>query len=164
MKLYKSYMFKTKDPILDAFHTALDDSGMTTTEVALASNVSVSTYRAWRTGKTRRPQFAARISLEKNIEDIMTTHLGSMELESMELVRVFAKHEPYTDGHLGQVIKEMEKLGSPVIKVVEWRGDYIAAGVRSLGGDGITFGKDGSPRITGVRKAPARPKLRVVSG
>ena len=43
-----------------------------------------------------------------------------------ELIRVFAKHEPYTDGHLGEVLDAMQKLGAPTIEVVEWRGDYFA--------------------------------------
>jgi hypothetical protein len=48
-------------------------------------------------------------------------HLGDREL-----VRVFAKHEPYTDGHLGKVVAEMKERGAPIINVVEWRGDYYA--------------------------------------
>lgn len=42
------------------------------------------------------------------------------------LVRVYAKHEPYTDGHLGKVWASMQELGVPAIEVVEWRGDYFA--------------------------------------
>lgn len=48
-------------------------------------------------------------------------HLGDRKL-----VRVFAKHEPYTDGHLGKVVAEMKAKGAPIINVVEWRGDYYA--------------------------------------
>lgn len=48
-------------------------------------------------------------------------HLGDLEL-----VRVFAKHEPYTNGHLGKVAAEMKERGAPIIHVVEWRGDYYA--------------------------------------
>jgi hypothetical protein len=44
-----------------------------------------------------------------------------------KLLRVYAKHDPYWDtGHLGDVLQEMEKLGSPTINVVEWRGDLFA--------------------------------------
>lgn len=49
------------------------------------------------------------------------------ELGGKKLVRVFAKHDPYySTGHLGRVVEEMKELGTPTIKVVEWRGDYFA--------------------------------------
>jgi hypothetical protein len=48
-------------------------------------------------------------------------------LGNSRLVRVFAKHDPYWDtGHLGDVVEEMKTLGTPIINVVEWRGDYYA--------------------------------------
>lgn len=56
MKLYKSYNWKTKDPIIDAIFTGLDDSGMTINELALSSNVAKSTIINWRK-KTRSPKF-----------------------------------------------------------------------------------------------------------
>ena len=49
-----------------------------------------------------------------------------MRLGDNELIRVFAKHEPYNNGHLGEVVTEMKKMGTPRITVVEWRGDYFA--------------------------------------
>jgi hypothetical protein len=49
-----------------------------------------------------------------------------VKLGDCELVRIFAKHEPYTDGHLGKVTAEMQEMGAPTIKVVEWRGDFYA--------------------------------------
>lgn len=49
-------------------------------------------------------------------------HLGERAI-----VRVFAKHDPYwSTDHLGEVMTEMEALGAPCIRVVEWRGDYFA--------------------------------------
>ena len=47
-------------------------------------------------------------------------------LGSRQLLRVFAKHDPYTDGHLGKVESDMLERGTPTINVVEWRGDYFA--------------------------------------
>jgi hypothetical protein len=47
-------------------------------------------------------------------------------LDGRKIVRVFAKHEPYTDGHLGNVMAQMRRLGAPTIAVVEWRGDLFA--------------------------------------
>jgi hypothetical protein len=49
-----------------------------------------------------------------------------MRLGDNTLIRIYAKHEPYTDGHLGEVTEAMRALGSPRIEVVEWRGDYFA--------------------------------------
>jgi hypothetical protein len=49
-----------------------------------------------------------------------------VRLGEQTLIRIFAKHEPYTDGHLGEVLEQMKKLGAPTIEVVEWRGDYFA--------------------------------------
>jgi hypothetical protein len=47
-------------------------------------------------------------------------------LGEQELVRVFAKHEPYADGHLGDVTNEMRRRGAPTINVIEWRGEFYA--------------------------------------
>jgi hypothetical protein len=49
-----------------------------------------------------------------------------MLLGGNRLIRIFAKHEPYADGHLAEVTSAMLKLGAPAIEVVEWRGDYFA--------------------------------------
>ena len=55
---YKSYVFRDKDPIIDAARTAFEDAGGSYAEIAARSSVSYSTVRAWFNGKTRRPQFA----------------------------------------------------------------------------------------------------------
>src|ERR1035437_1859173 len=53
---------------------------------------------------------------------IKMPHLGNKEL-----VRVFAKHDPYySTGHLGEVVAEMKVLGPPTINVIDYRGDYYA--------------------------------------
>jgi len=58
LHLYKSYMFRDKDPIIDALRTAWDDSGDTYTKVSQRSSVSTTTMHNWFSGKTRKPQFA----------------------------------------------------------------------------------------------------------
>jgi transcriptional regulator with XRE-family HTH domain len=58
MKTYKSYVFKTKDPIIDALRTAYEDAGGSYKEISARSGVSYSTIHNWFHGKTRRPQFA----------------------------------------------------------------------------------------------------------
>jgi hypothetical protein len=58
MKLYKSYMFKDKDPIIDAMRTAYEDAGGSYKHISARSGVASSTVYNWFSGKTRRPQFA----------------------------------------------------------------------------------------------------------
>lgn len=57
LRLYKSYSFVDKDPILDAIKTAKSEAQMTNDQIKEASNVTVSTLRAWDFGATKRPQF-----------------------------------------------------------------------------------------------------------
>jgi hypothetical protein len=42
------------------------------------------------------------------------------------MTRIFAKHEPYDDGHLGEVVAEMLLAGWPTIRVVAAPGGYAA--------------------------------------
>ena len=50
-----------------------------------------------------------------------------MKLGDKELIKVYAKHDPYFDtGHAGEVIDEMKVLGPPTINVVDWRGELYA--------------------------------------
>jgi hypothetical protein len=60
---YKSYMFREKDPIIDALRTAVSEAQVsgthkTYTILSNASGVSTTTLHGWFHGKTRRPQFA----------------------------------------------------------------------------------------------------------
>jgi transcriptional regulator with XRE-family HTH domain len=56
--LYKSYVFKDRDPILDELATARADEGVTFEATTATSGVSTSTLRNWERGKVKRPQFA----------------------------------------------------------------------------------------------------------
>jgi hypothetical protein len=42
------------------------------------------------------------------------------------VTRVYAKHEPYTDGHLGMVTEEMRQRGAPTIRVMRFNGELYA--------------------------------------
>lgn len=64
---YKSYMFREKDPIIDALRTAVSDSQMTYTEIHADSGVSKSTIHNWFGGKTRRPQFATVSAVARSL-------------------------------------------------------------------------------------------------
>lgn len=59
LKLYKSYSFTDKDPIIDRFRTAVEDSGLNLAKLAEESGVSSTTLYNWDHGPTRRPQFAS---------------------------------------------------------------------------------------------------------
>lgn len=41
-------------------------------------------------------------------------------------IRIFAKHPPYKDGHLGEVALDMEHAGAPTIRVVRFDGAFYA--------------------------------------
>ena len=58
MKLYKSYLFRDKDPCIDVIRTAVQDSGMTNKQISAGSSVASATVRSWFKGPTKRPQFA----------------------------------------------------------------------------------------------------------
>lgn len=58
LKLYKSYNFIDKDPVIDRVRTVVEDSKYTYARVEDLSGVTTTTLRNWFFGKTRRPQFA----------------------------------------------------------------------------------------------------------
>lgn len=63
MKLYKSYMFRSKDPAIDELRTVLQTAfgkldKKTYKEVEIAGGPTAGTLREWFVGKTKRPQNA----------------------------------------------------------------------------------------------------------
>ena len=58
-KLYKSYSFRDKDPIIDKIRTVIEDEKVSYLEIHEASDVAVSTLYNWFMGTTRRPTHAA---------------------------------------------------------------------------------------------------------
>lgn len=56
--IYKSYMFKDKDPVIDRLRTLFQDNGITNESVQEAGGPKAATLRAWFEGKTLRPQHA----------------------------------------------------------------------------------------------------------
>jgi DNA-binding phage protein len=57
LKIYKSYNFIDKDPIVDYTRTKVYANGGPS-KIAKASGVTPTTLYGWYKGKTRRPQFA----------------------------------------------------------------------------------------------------------
>ncbi len=58
-KIYKTYRFVDKDPVIDILRTAFDDTDTSYAQASRASGVSTTTYNNWFKGSTRRPQFAS---------------------------------------------------------------------------------------------------------
>lgn len=59
LKLYKSYSFKDKDPVIDRLRTIIQDEGTTYATIHEDSGVSVTTLYNWFSGTTLRPQYAS---------------------------------------------------------------------------------------------------------
>jgi len=58
LKLYTSYNFTDKDPVIDKVRTLVNREGLSYKEIHEKSGVTISTMYAWFEGKTRRPQYA----------------------------------------------------------------------------------------------------------
>lgn len=58
LKLYKSYNFVDKDPVIDKVRTLVKREGLKYTEIQNLSGVSASTIHNWFEGDTKRPQYA----------------------------------------------------------------------------------------------------------
>jgi transcriptional regulator with XRE-family HTH domain len=56
--LYRSYVFKDKDPVIDKIRTMVQDEGIKETNLAIISGVSKSTLTNWFEGETKKPQYA----------------------------------------------------------------------------------------------------------
>jgi len=82
LHLYKTYMFRDKDPIIDVMRTAWEDEGETFAELNRRSNISTTTMRNWFGGVTRRPQFATVAAFVRGcgMEGISFTTDGSPRL------------------------------------------------------------------------------------
>ena len=83
-KIYKSYAFTEKDPIIDRMRTLIQDQGLGYEFISAGSDVSRNTLRAWFDGKTRRPQYATvaavlavlgyELVTRKRIADVVPIH------------------------------------------------------------------------------------------
>ena len=67
MKLHNTYMFRDKDPGIDALRGAFQRAKVSRAEIAIKSNVSPSTYYGWFDGKVRRPQFCKLVATARAI-------------------------------------------------------------------------------------------------
>jgi transcriptional regulator with XRE-family HTH domain len=63
--VYKSYSFRTKDPVIDQLRTVVKDEGVSYQQLADASGVSAGTMWNWFHGATRRPQHASVMAVTR---------------------------------------------------------------------------------------------------
>src|SRR5262245_21894348 len=66
-KLYKTYSFKDKDPIIDQLRTLIQDQEEQYSSVSLMSGVSTTTLYNWFHGETKRPQFASVMAVARSL-------------------------------------------------------------------------------------------------
>jgi hypothetical protein len=59
LRLYKSYVFRDKDPIIDQVRTVVQDTKQTYKQISADSGVAAGTLGNWFGGTTKRPQFAS---------------------------------------------------------------------------------------------------------
>lgn len=64
------------------------------------------------------------------------------------MMRVVAKHLPYDDGHLAEVLDTMRLCGAPTIRVVRFDGDLLAL--------------EGSHRLAAAHQLGLEPRLVVL--
>lgn len=57
--VYKTYMFRDKDPAIDLLRTALKDNEMSYKDVEVAGGPKAATLYNWFHGETRRPMHSA---------------------------------------------------------------------------------------------------------
>lgn len=57
-KPYTTYKFNGQDPICGQVNSVLEETGTTASAASRASGVASTTIGNWRSGKTKRPQFA----------------------------------------------------------------------------------------------------------
>ena len=63
-KLYQTYLFRDKDPVIDALRAAKAKAGLKDSKIAADSGVAAGTLFG---GTTRRPQFATVVAAARGI-------------------------------------------------------------------------------------------------
>jgi transcriptional regulator with XRE-family HTH domain len=61
--LYRTYLFKNKDPIVDKMRTIIQDEQVSYKELEARSGVTASTLYGWFHGATKRPQHATAMAV-----------------------------------------------------------------------------------------------------
>ena len=78
MQLYKTYLFKDKDPVVDLLRTIVKETGMSYKEIADKSGVSHATIMNWFYGDVKRPQHATVMAVVRALGyDMKMTRVAS---------------------------------------------------------------------------------------
>lgn len=67
LKLYKSYSFVSKDPVIDKIRTIINKEGVSYRDIVTDSGVSYTTLHNWFDGQTRRPQYATIMAVIRSM-------------------------------------------------------------------------------------------------
>lgn len=68
IRIYKTYMFKDKDPVIDEARTVWRDCGSPSyKEISEATNLSTNAISEWFDGKTIRPQNASIMAFMRGL-------------------------------------------------------------------------------------------------
>jgi transcriptional regulator with XRE-family HTH domain len=58
LRLYRSYSFIDKDPVIDRIRTIVKDEGLSYQEIHFIAGVAAGTLKGWFEGEVRKPQYA----------------------------------------------------------------------------------------------------------
>jgi hypothetical protein len=67
LRLYSSYNFVDKDPIIDKMRTMINREGLKRSEISAVSGISATTLHNWFDGKTKRPQYATVMAVIRSL-------------------------------------------------------------------------------------------------
>lgn len=67
LKLYKSYNFVNKDPVIDRVRSIVNKEDLSYSEISVKSGVAVSTLYNWFEGNTKRPQYATIMAVVRSL-------------------------------------------------------------------------------------------------
>lgn len=97
LKLYRSYSFKDKDPIIDRIRTVMQDEGVSNQDVAESSGVSPTTLHNWFKGETLRPQFATVMAVARGMGyDLQLVQTQKRASSGVALQKATAAYRPAT--------------------------------------------------------------------
>jgi DNA-binding phage protein len=87
LKVYRSYNFRDKDPIIDAVRTVIQTEGVSYAAVHEASGVSVTTLYNWFDGEVKRPQFATVMAVVRSLGYDLTLAKAERKLTTAKIVK-----------------------------------------------------------------------------
>lgn len=94
IRVYKSYNFRDKDPVIDVVRTVVEDAGKSYAKVERDSGVTTQTLRNWFYGRTKRPQFATVAAVVRACGKQITIgerRISPLRIATADVTRVIRK-------------------------------------------------------------------------